>query len=72
MSKPLNTYEVHWVRVENKVAMIQVQAANREEAEDKAREIAMSNAIEDYEFECVYAEEFVNDVNLIEGEEDDE
>jgi len=70
--EPTKTYEVQWVRVEHHVALIQVKADNRDEAVKQARAIAMSNAIEEYETDLVYAEEFANDVELIEGEEDDE
>ena len=62
----MKTYEVQWVRVEHQVAIIEVQAKDEAEAHTKAVEIARSNAIEDYEFDVVYADEFVNDVEEVE------
>ena len=61
----MKTYEVQWVRVEHQVAIIEVQAEDEEDATEKAREIARSTAIEDYEFDVVYADEFVNDVEEV-------
>ena len=58
-------YEVQWVRVEHKVALIEVDAKDKNEAHVKAVEIARSNAIKDYEFDVVYADEFVNDINEV-------
>lgn len=62
----MKTYEVQWVRVEHQVAIIEVQAKDEAEAHTKAVEVARSNAIEDYEFDVVYADEFVNDINEVE------
>ena len=58
-------YEVQWVRVEHQVALIEVEAEDEDEAKAKAIKVARSNAIEDYEFDVVYADEFVNDVEEV-------
>ena len=59
-------YEVQWVRVEHQVTLIEVDAKNETEAAKKAQEIARSNGFEDYEYDVVYADEFVNDINEVE------
>ena len=61
----MKTYEVQWVRVEHQVTLIEVQAKDEEDAAKKAQEIARSNGFEDYEYDVVYADEFVNDVEEI-------
>lgn len=59
-------YEVQWVRVEHQVTLIEVDAENETEAAEKAQKIARSNGFEDYEYDVVYADEFVNDINEVE------
>ena len=61
----MKTYEVQWVRVEHKVAVIEVHAQNPEDAADAAREVIKNNGLEDYELEVVYADEFINDVEEV-------
>lgn len=61
----MKTYEVQWVRVEHQVTLIEVQAKDEEEAATIAREIAGSHGFEDYEYDVVYADEFVNDVEEV-------
>ena len=61
----MKTYEVQWVRVEHQVTLIEVQAENEEDAAKKAQEIARSAGFEDYEYDVVYADEFVNDVEEV-------
>ena len=58
-------YEVQWVRVEHQVTLIEVDAENETEAAEKAQKIARSNGFEDYEYDVVYADEFVNDINEV-------
>ena len=62
----MKTYEVQWVRVEHQATLIEVQAKNETEAAEKAQKIARSNGFEDYEYDVVYADEFVNDINEVE------
>ena len=62
----MKTYEVQWVRVEHQVTLIEVQAKNETEAAEKAQKIARSSGFEDYEFDVVYADEFVNDISEVE------
>ena len=61
----MKTYEVQWVRVEHQVTLIEVQAENEEDAAKKAQEVARSAGFEDYEYDVVYADEFVNDVEEV-------
>ena len=61
----MKTYEVQWVRVEHQVTLIEVQANDEEDAAKKAQEIARSAGFEDYEYDVVYADEFVNDVEEV-------
>lgn len=61
----MKTYEVQWVRIEHQVTLIEVQAENEEDAAIKAKEIARSAGFEDYEYDVVYADEFVNDVEEV-------
>ena len=61
----MKTYEVQWVRVEHQVTLIEVQAKDEEDAAEKAQEVARSSGFEDYEYDVVYADEFVNDVEEV-------
>lgn len=61
----MKTYEVQWVRVEHQVTLIEVQAENEEDAAKKAQEVARIAGFEDYEYDVVYADEFVNDVEEV-------
>ena len=59
-------YEVQWVRVEHQVTLIEVDAENETEAAEKAKAFAHSDKFSAFDYEVVYADEFVNDINEVE------
>lgn len=61
----MKTYEVQWVRVEHQVYTIEVQAEDEEDAAKKAKELARSESFDSDDYEVVYADEFVNDVEEV-------
>ena len=61
----MKTYEVQWVRVEHQVYTIEVQAEDEEDAAKKAKELARSEPFDSDDYEVVYADEFVNDVEEV-------
>ena len=61
----MKTYEVQWVRVEHQAYTIEVQAHDKNEAHTKAVAFARSSAFDADDYEVVYADEFVNDVEEV-------
>lgn len=60
-------YQVHYVRIEHQLYLIEVEANSKDEAEEKAEELYCEDGLEDYDnYEVVHAEEFVNHVEEIE------
>lgn len=62
----MKTYEVQWVRVEHQATLIEVQAHDKNEAHTKAVAFARSSAFDADDYDVVYADEFVNDINEVE------
>ena len=61
----MKTYEVQWVRVEHQAYTITVKAKNKNEAQNKAVVFARSIDFDADDYEVVYADEFVNDVEEV-------
>ena len=60
-------YQVHYVRIEHQLYLIDVEAGSKDEAEEKAEALFCDDGLEDYDnYEVVHAEEFVNQVDELE------
>ena len=59
-------YQVHYVRIEHQLYLIEVEADSKDEAEEKAEELFCEDGLPDYDnYKVVHAEEFVNHVEEI-------
>ena len=58
-------YRVHCVRIEHQVFLLEVEAANEDEAEEKAEMIFEEGNYDVNTYEIVHAEEFINQVDLL-------
>jgi hypothetical protein len=59
-------YQVHYVRIEHQLYLIEVEADSADEAEEKAEEVFCNDGLSDYDnYEVVHAEEFVNQVEEV-------
>ena len=60
----MSKYRVQWVRVEHQVWEVEIEAADEDEANAKAKQFARSKEFEQIagDYEVVYADEFINDV----------
>jgi hypothetical protein len=57
----MNKYQVHYVRIEHQVYLLEVEANSKEEAE----EIAIEEFSGSENYNVVHAEEFINQVDEI-------
>jgi len=58
----MNKYQVHYVRIEHQVYLLEVEANSKEEAEEIASEQFTSSE----NYNVVHAEEFINQVDELE------
>jgi hypothetical protein len=59
-------YRVHCVRIEHQVFLLEVEAASKDEAEEKAEEIFEEGDYDSENYKVVHAEEFINQVDELE------
>ena len=55
-------YQVHYVRIEHQVYLLEVEASSKDQAEELAKEQFTG----DEKYEVVHAEEFINQVDELE------
>ena len=59
-------YQVHYVRIEHQLYLIEVEADSADEAEEKAEEMYCNDELPDYDnYKVVHADEFVNNVEEV-------
>jgi hypothetical protein len=63
----MKKYDVHYVRIEHQLYLIEVEADSKDEAEEKAEKLFCDDGLEDYDnYKVVHAEEFVNQIDEVE------